>query len=336
MLSKIFSPTPFKIFYLVFAYILAFSLWWAYLLYEKNETAYHEKVELNRLVLKQSSPTADYTSGNDYKLLTAKYSRQRFMILTEGSAFIFLLLVGLLLVRRVFMREMQLVRQQHNFLLSVTHELKSPLSTVKLSLQTLAVRKLEPDKAGKLISNSLVDIDRLESLVDNILFAAKIERDEPGFSNDEMNASEIANMVIERFAQNKKHINIHNQVKPGVYLHVDPIGFTSVVMNLVENAIKYSETNTDVTVTLTDTGEQVLLLVADNGMGIAETEKGLVFDKFYRIGNEDTRKTKGTGLGLYIVKRFVEIYKGEISIADNKPSGSIFRLAFPRNSVTGD
>jgi two-component system, OmpR family, phosphate regulon sensor histidine kinase PhoR len=330
MLKKIFSPDPFKTFYLVFAYILAFSMWWAYLLYEKNETAYKEKVELNQITFGQIHPGDDYSLSADYKMITAKYKRQKVMIETEGSAFIFLLSFGLLAVRRVFKREMQLVRQQHNFLLSVTHELKSPLSTVKLSLQTMAMRKLEPEKEEKLIANSLVDIDRLETLVDNILFAAKIERDEPGFSNDEINISDITHTVIERFAHNKKAIVIDSQIKTGVYLHADPIGYTSVVMNLVENAIKYSEASTGVVVTLTDSDGKIFLSVADNGIGIAENEKGRVFDKFYRVGNEDTRKTKGTGLGLYIVKRFVEIYKGEISVSDNKPAGSVFKISLPK------
>ena len=303
------------------------------MLYAKNETAYKEKIELNQITFQQLSPLADYKTSSDYHTISAKYSRQRFMILGEGSVFIFLLLLGLLAVRRVFSKEMQLARQQHNFLLSITHELRSPLSAVKLSLQTLALRKLEPEKSEKLISNSLVDIDRLEALVDNILFAAKIEYDEPGFSNEEINISEITQLVIERFVHNKKGINMLDTIKQGIYLHVDPIGFTSVVSNLIENAIKYSDASTSVVITLADDSGYVYLTVADNGMGITELEKERVFDKFYRVGNEDTRLTKGTGLGLYIVKRFVEIYNGEISIEDNKPVGSIFKLSLPKSIV---
>ncbi len=330
MLNRIFSPNPFKTFYLVFAYIIAFAMWWAYLLYEKNEAAYKEKIELNQIAYKQSVPAADYLTSNDYKQVSAKYQRQRFMILAEGSVFIFLLITGLLAVRRVFLKEMRLARQQHNFLLSVTHELKSPLASVKLSLQTMLKRKLEQDKSEKLIGNSLVDVDRLETLVENILFAAKIEHDEPGFSNDEINISDIIHLVLERFTQNKKNIRVIDNVNAGVYLNADPIGFTSVITNLVENAIKYSEPSTEVVVGLADDGNKIVLTVADHGIGISETEKQRVFDKFYRVGNEDTRKTKGTGLGLYIVKRFVEIYKGQISISDNKPAGSIFKLTFPK------
>lgn len=252
------------------------------------------------------------------------------MIITEGGVFILLLLLGLLRVRKVFLREMELAAQQRNFLLSITHELKSPLATIKLSLQTLTKRKLEPEQSEKLIGNSLLDLDRLESLVDNILFAAKIEREEPGLSSDEINISEIVRSVADRFSHNKKEIVISEEIKNDVYLNADTLAFTSVVINLIENAIKYSPEQTEIKVTLIEDEENTLLSIADNGIGISDEDKNKVFEKFYRVGNEDTRKTKGTGLGLYIVKRVVEIFNGEISIADNSPKGTVFNLRFAK------
>ncbi len=329
MLKKIFSPNPFKIFYLVFAYILAFSLWWAYLLYDKNETAYKEKVELNSMTY-TGSHGGDYTTTEEYNKIHSKYLRQKTMIIGEGSVFIFLLLFGLMMVRRVFRKEIELANQQRNFLLSITHELKSPMSTIKLSLQTMGKRKLETEQSEKLINNSLADLDRLESLVDNILFAAKIERNEPGFSNEEINVSGLVIHAIERFAHNKKAIAIKADVDPDIYLPADAIGFTSVINNLIENAIKYSENSTEIRVRLHTDAQNVYLTIADKGIGIADNEKEKVFRKFYRVGNEDTRRTNGTGLGLYIVKRFVEIYRGEITVEDNSPKGSIFRITFPK------
>ena len=334
MFKNFFSADPFKTFYFVFAYILAFALWWAYLLYAKNETAYKEKIELNQIsfqrLFQNQKGNADYTITPEFHQLHSKYLRQKFMIVGEGGVFILLLLFGLMRVRKVFSREMELADQQRNFLLSITHELKSPLSTVKLSLQTMAKHKLDAEKANKLITNSLVDLDRLESLVDNILFAAKIERDEPGFSDEEINVSEIVQMSVERFANNKKAIVILQNIKPDVYLNADAIGFTSVITNLVENAVKYSGEETTVVIDLKEDEQAVFLTVSDNGIGIADAEKKKVFEKFYRVGNENTRNTRGTGLGLYIVHRFVEIYKGGISIADNSPGGSIFKLTLSK------
>lgn len=333
MLKKIAYPDPSSTFYFVFAYIIAFSMWWAYLLYAKNEAAFQEKIELNRISFLTQEPGGDYHQSKLYGDVMSKYRRQQFMIIAEGTVFIALLLVGLLRVRKVFFREMELAAQQRNFLLSITHELKSPLSTIKLSLQTMGRRKLEPEQSERLITNSLVDLDRLESLVDNILFAAKIEREEPGLASDDINASDIVRSVAERFTHNKKNITVLHNVQSDVYLNGDMLGFTSVIINLIENAIKYSPENTTVTVNLKEDGQQVLLSIADEGVGIPDIEKKKVFDKFYRVGSEDTRKTKGTGLGLYIVKRMVEIGKGEISIGDNKPCGTVFNLKFPKAAV---
>jgi signal transduction histidine kinase len=328
MPRKLFKPGPFKTFYVVFAYIMIFAVWWAYLLYQKNEAAYKENVELNQINFRQTNPHEDYANTQDYLKMHTLYLRQKVMILSEGAVFIALLVLGFLRVRKVFLHEMELSGQQRNFLLSITHELKSPVSTIKLSLQTLAMRKLEAEQTEMLITNSLVDVDRLESLVDNILLSAKIEKNTAGFANDEINISEIIQYSVERFVHNKKGIGIECAVKPAVYLQADALGFASVVNNLIENSIKYSESGTQIKLSLEENDGDVLFTIADQGQGIPNEERERVFEKFYRIGNENTRKTKGTGLGLYIVKRFVEIYKGEIWIEDNSPSGSKFVLAF--------
>ncbi|MCW5908380.1 MAG: HAMP domain-containing histidine kinase [Chitinophagales bacterium] len=324
-----FAYNPFAVFYVVFTYIIIFSLWWGYLLYAKNETAFKEKVELNEQQFYRINPGGNYQKTAEYKQLLNKHYRQRVMIIAEGSVFFVLLFAGLLVVRRVFKREIELAAQQRNFLLSITHELKSPLSTIKLSLQTMMKRKLEQEQSEKLINNSLSDLDRLEALVDNMLFAAKIEREEHGFSNEALNVSEITERILDRFASNRKEIEIRANIEKDINLPIDQLGFTSVVTNLIENAIKYSEPKTLIKIELLKTEHSVELRVCDEGTGIPEEERENVFKKFYRIGNEDTRKTKGTGLGLYIVKRFVEIYRGSITIEDNKPRGTAFRLKFP-------
>jgi len=328
MKKKFLSAGPWNTFYFVFAYIFSFVLWWAYLLYAQNETNYKEKVELNEIAYHQTHMAGSYSSTPEFVAVHSKYRRQKVMIISEAFCFGALLIFGLTRVRKVLLREMELAELQRNFLLSITHELKSPISTVKLSLQTIATRSLDAETSKKLITNSLSDIDRLESLVDNILFAAKIERDEPGFSNEELDISELVQRVCDRFSHNKKSITIKTNIEPDVSFFTDQIGFTSVIINLVENAIKYSEAGTKITIGLKRNNGKVLLSVADQGIGISREDKKRVFEKFYRVGNEDVRKTKGTGLGLYIVRRFVQIYKGRIAIDDNTPRGSIFRLSF--------
>ena len=333
MLSRLFYKNPFRLFYIVFVYIVIFSAWWAYLLYSKNETAFKERIELENIRYSSSPHTENYFQTTEYETIHTKYVRQKWMILLEGSVFVSLLLIGLLQVRKTFAREMALAAQQRNFLLSITHELKSPISTVKLSVQTLQKRDLDAEQKNRVINNSLTDIERLESLVNNILFAARIENEKYEFSDSPVNASDMVTEIADKLGHNKKNITILKKIDSGVTLLSDPIGFTSVVINLIENAIKYSENNTTVTVGLTETETDIQLTISDMGMGIPDTERENIFDKFYRIGNEDTRKTKGTGLGLFIVKRFVEIYKGKITVANNMPKGTIFTIALPKQQV---
>ncbi|MCW3127001.1 MAG: integral rane sensor signal transduction histidine kinase [Bacteroidetes bacterium] len=327
---KLFGRNPFVLFYIVSGYIIVFTLWWAYLLASKNETAFIEKVELDRVNYQALGQAQKYEDTDSYLKIYTKYKRQRVMIMGEGLFFLALQILGLLQVRRIFGKEMELAVQQRNFLHSITHELKSPLSSVKLSMQTLIKRTLEPEQKTKLINNALGDIVRLESLVDNILFAAKIERDTHGFADEEVSVSDIVLMVAEKFRENKKEIRINTHIQEEVYYTTDMVGFTSVVMNLIENAIKYSAKGSAVDIYLTDTDTSIALQVKDEGYGIPDEEKKKVFEKFYRIGNEDTRNTKGTGLGLFIVSRFVEIYKGRIDLLDNTPKGSVFSLSFPK------
>jgi two-component system phosphate regulon sensor histidine kinase PhoR len=327
---KLFSRNPFLFFYIVFGYIIIFSMWWGYLLFSKNETAFVEKVALDKINYAARANPARYEETDSYLNLLAKYRRQRVMILGEGLTFLLLQVFGLLQVRRIFGKEIELAAQQTNFLHSITHELKSPLSSVKLSLQTLIKRILEPEQRNSLINNALSDVGRLEALVDNILFAAKIESDTHGFSNEDVNISDLVQSVVLKLENNKKSIQIKTFIQDSVYYNTDMVGFTSVVMNLIENAIKYSEPASTVEVSLADTATALILSVSDQGFGIADADKQKVFDKFYRIGNEDTRRTKGTGLGLFIVRRFVEIYHGHIAVLDNTPRGSIFELTLPR------
>jgi signal transduction histidine kinase len=329
-MGKFFSRSPFLLFYIVFGYIIVFSVWWGYLLFSKNEQAFSEKMQLDRINYQSSHNPVRYEETQSYLQLLAKYRSYRVMVLSEGMFFLLLQIIGLIQVRRIFGKEIELAAQQTNFLHSITHELKSPLSSVKLALQTIVKRQLEPEQKNKLVNNALSDVVRLESLVDNILFAAKIERDTHGFANEEVNLSDLVLLVVQKFEGNKKNIQIQTSITDDIYYNTDQMGFISVLINLVENAIKYSDENSMVTISLTSSETSIMLSVKDQGYGIPDEYKSKVFEKFYRVGNEDTRKAKGTGLGLFIVKRFIEIYKGKMEVIDNTPKGSIFLLSLPK------
>lgn len=252
------------------------------------------------------------------------------MVMGEGSVFLFLLCVGAYFLHQSIKKEDRLREQQQNFLLSVTHELKSPLAAIKLSIQTIIKRDLDKARQTSLLNNSLKDIERLDDLVENMLLATKIENGSYSFPKEEFDFSEMVTKITDR-------LQIHScgceqvitlSVKPGVKVVGDQFSLSSVVTNLVENAVKYSGPCAHVDVELAEKDGHAFLKVSDRGPGIPDAEKMLVFDKFYRVGNENVRKSKGTGLGLFIVKEVLQMHDADISVRDNVPQGAIFEITF--------
>ena len=252
------------------------------------------------------------------------------MVMGEGSVFIFLLCVGAYFIHASIKKEDKLHEQQQNFLLSVTHELKSPLAAIKLSLQTIVKRDLEKHLQNSLLNNSLKDIERLDDLVENMLLATKIESRTYSFPKEEFDFSELVSKITDRLqvhsCGNEQIINAH--IENNIKVVGDKFALSSVVTNLVENAVKYSGPCAEVAVELCQIGGKPLLTVSDKGPGIPDEEKMLIFDKFYRVGDENVRKSKGTGLGLFIVKEVLQNHDADISVKDNVPQGAIFEVTF--------
>jgi len=141
----------------------------------------------------------------------------------------------------------------------------------------------------------------------------------------------LVDNIVNRLQLNKCDINeqlINAEIEPKIEMTGDKFALTSVVTNLIENAIKYSGPCEVVDVKLYSREGKIYLEVADHGIGIADNEKSRIFDKFYRVGSEDTRNTKGTGLGLYIVKEVLDKHEASIKVKDNEPTGSIFEIVF--------
>ncbi len=251
------------------------------------------------------------------------------MILGEAAVFFMIFIVGAYKLHRALHQERKLHSQQKNFLLSVTHELKSPLASIKLYLQTILKRDLDLEKQQYFINNSLKDIERLDDLVENMLLATKIENKSYTFPKESFNFTEL----IEKIADRLQVYSCSSQViltslDRNIWITGDKFALTSMVTNLVENAVKYSPPCAEVCVKLFAANEQVHFLVADQGIGIPDTEKPRIFEKFYRVGSEDTRKTKGTGLGLFIVKQVLDKHQAHIKVKNNHPSGTVFEVIF--------
>ncbi|WP_316782713.1 HAMP domain-containing sensor histidine kinase [Pedobacter frigiditerrae] len=252
------------------------------------------------------------------------------MVMGEGSVFLFLLCVGAYFIHASIKKEDKLHERQQNFLLSVTHELKSPLAAIKLSIETIVKRDLDKEQQSKLLRNSLKDIERLDDLVENMLLATKIESRTYSFPKEEFDLSELVTRITDRLqvhsCGNQQMINtkIDNNIK----VMGDKFALSSVVTNLVENAVKYSGPCAEIAVSLCQNDGKPFLTVSDKGPGIPDDEKMLIFDKFYRVGDENVRKSKGTGLGLFIVKEVLQNHDADISVKDNTPQGAIFEVTF--------
>jgi signal transduction histidine kinase len=218
----------------------------------------------------------------------------------------------------------QLNKRQNNFLLSVTHEFKTPIAAIRLMLQTSKHPKIKEDKKAELIENSIENTYRLEELAENMLTAMQIESDKYQYQLSNVDLSEMVNQVISNQAI-KGDIKAH--IEDEIYLLGDGFILRMVVNNLIENAFKYSG-NQPIEVSLVMSGENKILTVKDTGVGIKKEDYKNIFKKFYRIQDEETRTTKGTGLGLFIVSQAVKKHQGKVSVSSNKPKGSVFAITF--------
>jgi len=318
-------------FHIVFIYIASSFIWWSYLLHKNNRENFNEVISRERTVYGQNGGLMSrFEQSNVYTKLQADFQRTELMLYGEGLVFIGLITLGFWRIRKTFREEIAMTRQQNNFLLSITHELKSPLASLKLTMQTIQKRQLDAEHIKSMADMSMDDIERLELLVENILLASKIESANFSLNRELMDLSTITATIYDKIKiKHKGQLIFINDIEKDIYIYGDRFSFASVIYNLIENAIKYSSSDGEINVTLSGDEHNAFLSVTDTGIGIPVNEKSRIFDRFYRIGTEETRKTKGTGLGLFIVKHVVEMHKGSIQVKNNSPKGSIFEVSIP-------
>lgn len=316
-------------------YMLVAFLWWAFLLTKKNQVLLDTQIELLTVQL-QSAENNEKVALEDteaFKKLVLENERQHRMIWGEGIAFSFTLLIGLWLIHRSYRREMAAARQQSNFLLSITHELKSPIASIQLGLETILKRDLSSEQNNRLSSNALKETNRLNELVNDLLFSAKLEKAyQPEFETIEVNQFFARLEKDVRNTHPDHTISFSYPSKP-VKARFDRQAITSALTNLIENGLKYNfSDHKNISLECRVEQQKLYIDIADNGIGIPEEERKNIFKKFYRIGNEDTRQTKGTGLGLYIVNEIIKAHKGRITVEPVSSAGSIFKIVLPLGS----
>lgn len=256
-----------------------------------------------------------------HKIKTAQY-------IGEGATFLALILVGAVFVYRATRRQILLSQQQQNFMMAVTHELKTPIAITRLNLETLQKRKLDEEKQNKLISNTLQEADRLNNLCNNILLTAQLESSNYLSTKQEINFSDLVEGCVEDFQNRFPQRKLEANISEGIYLHGEQLLLQMLVNNLIDNAKKYSPKEQPIALQMNEQNNSVVLKIIDRGAGVADDEKKKIFDKFYRTGDENTRRAKGTGLGLYLCKKIMQAHNGYISVTDREQGGSTFTATF--------
>ena len=295
-------------------------MYWFIALNKQN----HQMIQYETEQLKKDSP--DYFT--EIQKLATIEKRKEIQYIGEGSTFLLLILASAVFIFRAVRQQLRSTQQQQNFMMAITHELKTPIAVTKLNLETLQKHKLEDNQRQKLLQNTIQETNRLNDLCNNMLLASQIEAGGYSVTKEEINFTELVNECVHdciiRYPQ--RHINAN--IEEEVFVNGDKLLLQMGVNNLIDNAIKYSPKDLPFTILLNQQAGKINLSVKDEGKGIEEEEKKKVFDKYYRTGNKATKGAKGTGLGLYLTKKIAQQHNASISLVNNIPTGSNFTITF--------
>ncbi len=249
-----------------------------------------------------------------------------------GSLLFLLLIAGLVLIVILLLREVRLNERQSNFVSAVTHELKTPVASLKLYLDTLEYRDVAPERRMEFYRTMRQDIERLNGTINTVLSAAKYT-DRPVLDPRPLDLARLTRHAIDltltRFQLPRDAIRCEGPA--ALMVAGDAQALETVVLNLLDNAVKYSRERVQVEVEVWgDADGQAHVRVRDHGIGISRTHLPFVFARFYRIGSEVRRSRTGTGLGLFIVRSIVKGHRGTISVDSPGPDrGATFTMSLP-------
>ncbi|PSL35460.1 phospho-acceptor domain-containing protein [Chitinophaga ginsengisoli] len=316
----------------VLAYTILALVWWGVLLFNQSEQI--TGFEIRNLELRIDNVAHPTEFHRELERIHSTELRRFVMYLSEGLIFLAIILLGGFFVYRSIWKQMRLSQQQQNFMMAVTHELKSPIAAAKLNLETLRKHKLDEEKRLKLLDNTIRETNRLDQLCNNILLASQMEAQRYQLFREDIDFSALLETGIREMQSRISTHTIQAHILPDVWVNGDKFMLQILLSNLVENAVKYAPKQTVIDITLEEcSGSMLKLKVTDEGPGIPVDERDRIFLKFYRIGNENTRKAKGSGLGLFLSRKIVQQHGGSIVVKDNVPAGASFEITWPVYSI---
>ncbi len=314
------------IFSLMLVYIIAALVWWFILIEKQNDEMHAYKLHhLNSGISPQSHP--GLYKSELYKI-EDEYRRNKIKYAGEGIVFLGLIILGSFYIYRSLRQQVRMQAQQQNFMMAVTHELKTPIAVARLNLETLLKHRLEEEQQIKMIRITLDETKRLDFLTNNILISAQLDSRGYKINREELDLSSLLSDRVKEFRSRFSLKIFNEQIEDDCAVNGDALLLQILINNLLENAVKYSGNGETITTILGKSNGIVELSVADEGPGVPDHEKKNIFNKFYRIGNENTRSAKGSGLGLYLCKKIAADHNADILVTDNEPNGSIFVVKF--------
>ena len=312
------------VYWVLLSYILAALVWWFVSLERQSQ----QITDLKVFTVEHQSSLSDEEKRISLNKIYSDSKRNSAKYIGEGVAFLLLIAVGAIFIYRSVRRQFIMQQQQQNFMMAVTHELKTPISVARLNLETIQKYQLDPERQKKLIRMTLDETERLNSLTNNILVSSQLEGGGYKSSMEELDLSDLLKDRLQDYRNRFPERLFTEEITPDIDIKGDALLLQVLINNLIDNAIKYSPKEKPVTAQLYKQENDVYLAISDLGSGVPDDEKKKIFQKFYRVGNESTRKTQGTGLGLYLCRSIAGYHNADILVTDNKPAGSRFAVIF--------
>ncbi|MCK5087826.1 MAG: HAMP domain-containing histidine kinase [Melioribacteraceae bacterium] len=254
------------------------------------------------------------------------------LVFVGGIVLIVALAFGVSIIFRNLSVQIKITKLYDNFIANITHELKSPLSSIQLYLETLKEKHVSDKKREEFITLMLKDTSRLNNLINSILEISALEQKKIAYNYEIYSADsvfqELINGSIEQFNLPRNAISIAADADCGCVIDIN--AFRIVINNLIDNAVKYSKDSVVLSFNISRNGSNLMLSVCDNGIGILEKDQKNVFDKFNRIYNRDVPTVKGSGMGLYWVKEIIKYHGGKIIVtSEGLGFGTCFIIKLP-------
>ena len=307
------------VYWILLAYIIAALVFWFIALTRQN-------LQMTSFKIEKLIPASPTYSTDLAKINKAKNSKIA-QYIGEGSTFLVLILTGAIFIFRAVRRQFKQNQEQQNFMMAITHELKTPIATTRLNLETLQKRQLEDPQRRRLIQNTLQEADRLDALCNNLLVSSQMESKAYNLTLEKIDWSILFQQCLADFKQRHPEREIIAELLPASFINGDENLLHIAANNLLDNAQKYSPKDAPIIVVMHRNSDRISVEVIDKGVGIPEEDKEKIFEKFYRVGNEATKRAKGTGLGLYITSRIMQAHKGLVVLSDAQNGGSNFVLS---------